>query len=50
MPVDPTGALKLDHGGKTYFFCSDFCEGLFVKEPATYLQRDGNQAPSLRPR
>jgi Cu(I)/Ag(I) efflux system membrane fusion protein len=38
MKVDPSGAgiLKSDFCGKTFYFCSDHCKGLFAKNPEQY--------------
>ena len=38
MEVDPLrAAAKIDHEGKTYFFCNAGCLAAFVKEPSRYL-------------
>jgi P-type Cu+ transporter len=38
MTVDPqTAAHKLEHGGQTYYFCSDSCRAKFAKDPDRYL-------------
>ena len=38
MEVDPAGAAaKIDHEGKTYFFCNAGCLAAFVKDPSRYL-------------
>lgn len=36
MDVDPAKALKADHKGKTYYFCSKHCQEKFQKDPAQY--------------
>jgi YHS domain-containing protein len=28
---------KVEHGGKTYYFCCAGCDGKFTKDPAKYL-------------
>jgi Cu(I)/Ag(I) efflux system membrane fusion protein len=40
----------VDHGGKTYFFCSDDCVGKFRKEPAKYLKGAGKMAKAESPK
>jgi Cu+-exporting ATPase len=41
MSVDPaTASNKLDHDGKTYFFCCPHCLAKFQAEPAKYLAGD----------
>jgi len=38
MTVEPaSAAAKLDHEGKTYYFCSKHCAHAFQQEPARYL-------------
>ena len=38
MKVDPhTSALKADHGGRTYYFCSAGCRAKFIADPLKYL-------------
>ena len=38
MEVDPeTAAAKLEHGGTTYYFCSDGCRQAFEADPQKYL-------------
>lgn len=36
MDVDPAQALKVEHEGKTYYFCSKDCQEKFQKNPAQY--------------
>jgi P-type Cu+ transporter len=39
MNVDPQkAAAKLEHGGKTFYFCAPGCAQRFAKEPQKYLQ------------
>jgi len=40
----------VDHGGKTYYFCSDECVGKFRKEPAKYLKGAGPKAKKETPK
>ena len=40
----------VDHGGKTYYFCSDDCVGKFRKEPAKYLKGVGSTAKVESPK
>ena len=40
----------VDHGGKSYYFCSDDCVGKFRKEPAKYLKGAGTAAKSETPK
>jgi Cu+-exporting ATPase len=38
MKVDPhVSALKADHGGRTYYFCSGGCRAKFIADPLKYL-------------
>jgi Cu+-exporting ATPase len=42
MMVDPQKAAgKVEHGGKTYFFCSPRCKERFEKEPEKFLAAPG---------
>jgi len=40
----------VDHGGKTYYFCSDECVAKFRKEPAKYLKGVGTTAKKETPK
>lgn len=40
MEVQKDKALKLEHNGKKYFFCSQKCEETFKKEPAKYQKKE----------
>jgi P-type Cu+ transporter len=43
MTVDPPNAAgKLEHRGKTYYFCSARCAERFAKEPEKFLAAPGN--------
>jgi P-type Cu+ transporter len=45
MMVDPQKAAgKVEHAGKTYFFCSPRCAERFEKEPEKYLAAPGTAA------
>lgn len=37
MDVDPAKAVKKEHAGKTYYFCSKNCKDKFDKDPAQYI-------------
>ena len=39
MDVNKDKALKVDHDGKTYYFCSKHCEETFKKDPSKYLKK-----------
>jgi len=39
MDVDKDKALKADHDGKAYYFCSKHCEEAFKKDPSKYLKK-----------
>ncbi|MBI2470111.1 MAG: YHS domain-containing protein [Planctomycetes bacterium] len=39
MDVNKDKALKADHDGKTYYFCSKHCEETFKKDPSKYLKK-----------
>jgi multidrug efflux pump subunit AcrA (membrane-fusion protein)/YHS domain-containing protein len=47
MDVDPKNpkAVKTEHGGKTWYFCSDHCKKSFQADPGKYLpkQKQGNK-------
>jgi YHS domain-containing protein len=32
-----------EHGGQTYFFCSDTCRGHFLESPDKYLTHAGQE-------
>jgi membrane fusion protein, copper/silver efflux system len=38
METDAAKSLRSEHGGKTYYFCSDNCKQRFEKDPAHYIQ------------
>ncbi len=38
MEIDPAKAVKAEHGGKTYSFCSNDCRDRFLKNPAEYTK------------
>lgn len=41
MTIDADQAVaKVEHGGKTYHFCSEACHKRFVAEPAKYASRE----------
>jgi len=40
MEVQKDKALKLEHNGKNYFFCSQQCVDTFNKEPAKYQKKE----------
>ncbi|WP_063994903.1 heavy metal translocating P-type ATPase [Bradyrhizobium sp.] len=47
MKVDPaTARHKLEHGGQTFYFCSDRCRSKFEADPAKYVQGKTQQAQS----
>jgi len=39
MDVDKDKALKVEHDGKTYYFCAKHCEETFKKDPSKYLKK-----------
>ncbi|WP_262048125.1 heavy metal translocating P-type ATPase [Bradyrhizobium sp. Bra78] len=46
MKVDPaTARHKIDHGGKTFYFCSERCRTKFEADPAKYAHGKAQQAP-----
>ncbi|MCV0387719.1 heavy metal translocating P-type ATPase [Nitrobacter sp.] len=46
MKVDPSTARhKLEHGGQTYYFCSERCRTKFEDDPAKYLIGKAEQQP-----
>jgi len=39
MSIDPAkAAAEMEHGGKTYYFCSHDCHGRFAKNPKAYAK------------
>jgi Cu+-exporting ATPase len=48
MNVDPTkAAAKVDHAGKSYYFCAPGCAKRFQQAPEKYLQRDLQSAKNV---
>src|SRR5258708_12556069 len=41
MVVPERAAAKLEHAGKTYYFCSNGCTGRFSREPEKFLAAPG---------
>ncbi len=39
VKVDPD-TPRVEHNGKTYYFCSDGCKDAFLKKPEKYLPKD----------
>jgi uncharacterized protein len=39
MNVDRSKALRLEHAGRTYFFCSEYCRSQFEADPVAYAER-----------
>lgn len=35
-----SAATTVEFGGRTYYFCSDRCKGLFQQHPAWYVPRE----------
>jgi uncharacterized protein len=48
MTVDRSKALSLEHGGRTYYFCSEECRGAFESDPEAYVAKPG-RLPELAP-
>ncbi len=47
MTVEADGAVaRVEHAGKTYYFCSEACRKRFVAEPAKYAGRASQEASS----
>ena len=40
MKVDRTKALRAEHAGRTYFFCSDDCRSAFQADPGGYTRKE----------
>ncbi len=38
MKVDRSKAVRLDHGGRTHFFCSEHCRSKFEADPGAYAE------------
>ena len=45
MDVAETTDLKLEHGGKTYYFCAPGCRKAFAADPETYLKNGPQGMP-----
>jgi YHS domain-containing protein len=41
MEVNKDKSIKLEHDGKTFYFCSKICGETFKKEPSKYLKEKG---------
>jgi YHS domain-containing protein len=39
MKVDRSKAVRLEHAGHTYFFCSEHCRSQFEADPAAYTRK-----------
>ncbi len=49
MTVEPASAkARADHGGKTWYFCSQRCHDRFVAGPDAFRKDDGPGAPAAR--
>jgi len=46
MRVDRSKALRVEHAGRTYFFCSEHCQSEFRSNPEQYV---GGEAPAEAP-
>jgi YHS domain-containing protein len=48
MKVDRAKALRLEHAGRTYYFCSEHCRGQFEADPDGYTRGkpEGAVAPA----
>jgi Cu+-exporting ATPase len=50
MNIDPNSAAgSVQHGGKTYYFCSKHCLARFKEEPAKYLHASPQTAAAAAP-
>src|SRR6476661_7376338 len=45
MTVEHVGKPTAEHGGHTYFFCSEGCRGKFAGDPKRYLTKQGEAKP-----
>jgi uncharacterized protein len=41
MKVDRARAVRLEHAGRTYFFCSDHCRSEFERDPDRHTRKGG---------
>ena len=41
MKVDPGSSPTADHEGRTYYFCSESDRQRFLKNPSTYIKKEG---------
>ena len=44
MKVDRSKALRAEHAGRTYYFCSEHCRSQFEADPAAYTEKGGEPA------
>ena len=44
MKVDRSKALRAEHAGRTYCFCSEHCRSQFEADPAAYTEKGGEPA------
>jgi uncharacterized protein len=47
MKVDRGKALRFDHGGRTFYFCSEGCRAKFASDPERYLNGSTKPAATL---
>jgi uncharacterized protein len=47
MKVDRAKALRLEHAGRTYSFCSEHCRSQFEADPARYAGKAGTPSEEL---
>lgn len=41
MPVDPKGAIRVDHEGTSYGFCDPACAEIFREDPVRWVVGSG---------
>ncbi len=49
MKVDRSKALRAEHAGRTYFFCSEHCRSQFQADPDGYTRKGGSPAEAAAP-
>jgi Cu+-exporting ATPase len=48
MRIDAAkAAAKVDHGGKTYYFCSSECKESFLEDPEAFVVDDAEEDEDL---
>lgn len=50
MTVDPrTAAFRVPYRGQTYFFCSQMCRMMFIREPEKHVTAEATESVERKP-